>query len=127
MSRSILIDSDIVIDFLRGEKRAVAVLKAETDALCFSVITVAEINAGVRNAREEEQVDRLFSLIPVLPVTPEIARQAGKFVKQYSTSHAVELPDAIIAATCTVHYAELFTLNVKHYPMFKSIKPPYRK
>jgi predicted nucleic acid-binding protein len=127
MSRSFLIDSDIVIDFLRGERKALALLKAERDASCFSAVTVAEIHAGVRGAREEEEVDRLFSLIPVLTVTHDIARQAGKFVKQYRASHAVELPDAIIAATCIAHHAALFTLNVKHYPMFKNIKPPYRK
>ena len=127
MSRFVLIDSDIVIDFLRGEKQALTLLKAETDALCFSAVTVAEIHAGVRGAREEEEVDRLFSLIPVFAVSHDIARHAGKFVKQYRASHAVELPDAIIAATCIAHDALLYTLNVKHYPMFKNIKPPYRK
>jgi hypothetical protein len=35
--------------------------------------------------------------------------------------------DALIAATATAGNAELKTLNVKHYPMFKGLKPPYKK
>ena len=127
MNHSVLVDSDIVIDFLRGEKRALALLKAEMDALCFSSITVAEIYARVRSEREAEEMERLFSLIPVLAVTHEIAREAGKFVMQYRASHSVELPDAIIAATSIVHRATLCTLNVERYPMIRNLKPPYRK
>lgn len=127
MSRQVLIDTDIVIDFLRGERLAVAHLKSVADAACFSAVTVAETYAGIRGAREESEVERLFSLFTVLPVTPEMAREAGRFVQQYRPSHAVEIPDALIAAACVVSGAELHTLNVKHYPMFRDLKPPYRK
>jgi len=33
----------------------------------------------------------------------------------------------ILAATAQAETAELKTLNIKHYPMLKGIKPPYRK
>ena len=35
--------------------------------------------------------------------------------------------DAIIAATAEAERADLKTLNVKHYPMIKGLKPAYRK
>jgi predicted nucleic acid-binding protein len=127
MNRSVLVDSDIVIDFLRGERQALVLLKNEAEALCFSAVTVAEIHAGVRNEKEEAEVDRLFSLFPVFAVTGDIAREAGKLVRRYRASHSVELPDALIAATSIVYGSVLFTLNVKHYPMLKNLKPPYRK
>jgi predicted nucleic acid-binding protein len=127
MNRSVLVDSDIVIDFLRGEKQAVVLLKTEAEALCFSAVTVGEIHAGVRNEREEAEVDRLFSLFPVLAVTGDVAREAGRFMRRYRASHSVELPDALIAATCVLNESTLFTLNVKQYPMFKNLKTPYRK
>ena len=53
--------------------------------------------------------------------------EAGKLVKQYRLSHSVEIPDAIIAATSLLSDMELNTLNIKHYPMFRGLKPPYRK
>jgi len=127
MSGNILIDTDIVIDFLRGDKRALSHFKSVSDSMCFSAITVAEIYAGIKGKKEESEVERLFSIFPVIATTNEIAREAGKLVKQYRPAHSVEIPDAVIAATCLLSGAELHTLNIRHYPMFKDLKPPYRK
>jgi Predicted nucleic acid-binding protein, contains PIN domain len=127
MRKNILIDTDIVIDFLRGDNQAISHFKSQSDSICFSAITVAEIYAGIKGKKEESEVERLFSIFPVITTTNEIAREAGKFVKQYRPSHSVEIPDGIIAATCVVSGSELHTLNVKHYPMFKDLKPPYKK
>lgn len=127
MNENILIDTDIVIDFLRGNKQAISHLKNLSEFICFSAITVAEIYAGVKGKKEKTEVERLFSVFPVIATTNEIACEAGKLVKQYRASHSVEIPDAIIAATCLVSGAELNTLNIKHYPMFKGLKPPYSR
>ena len=127
MSRNILIDTDIVIDFLRGDKQVLSHFKSVSDSICFSAITVAEIYAGIKGKKEESEVERLFSIFPVIATTNEIARVAGRFVKQYRPSHSIEVPDAVIAATCLVSDSELHTLNSKHYPMFKDLKPPYKK
>jgi predicted nucleic acid-binding protein len=127
MSRSILVDTDIVIDFLRGNKQAISYLKSESKLICFSAITVAEIYAGIKGKKEEVEVERLFSIFPVIAATNEIAREAGKYINAYRPSHSVEIPDAIIAATCLLSDAELSTFNVKHYPMFKALKPSYKK
>jgi len=127
MKKSILIDTDIVIDFLRGKEQSVSYFKANSDFICFSAITVAEIYAGIRGREEEIAVEHLFSIFPVIETSHKIAVEAGKLVKQYRPSHSVELPDAIIAATCIISKSELNTLNIKHYPMFRGLKPPYRK
>jgi len=42
-------------------------------------------------------------------------------------SHGVGLADAILAATAEVENAELKTLNTKHYPMLKGLRPAYKK
>lgn len=127
MNKNILIDTDIVIDFLRGDRQALAYFKSISDIICFSAITIAEIYSGIKGKKEESEVERLFSIFPVIATTNEIAREAGRFVKQYRPSHSVEIPDAIIAATCLLSGSELHTLNIKHYPMFKDLKPPYKK
>lgn len=127
MSNTIIIDTDIIIDFLRGNPLAISHFKNESHQICFSAISVAEIYVGIKSKKEEIEVDRLFSIFPVIATTNEIAREAGKLVKQYRPSYAVELPDALIAATCLMCSAELHTLNVKHYPMFKNLRPPYKK
>lgn len=88
---------------------------------------MAEIYAGIRGKEEEIAVEHLFSIFSVIETSQKIAVEAGKFVKQYRLSHSVELPDAIIAATCIISESELNTLNIKYYPMIEGLKPPYRK
>lgn len=127
MSGSIIVDTDVVIDLLRGNKQAISFFKAREDAIRFSAITVAEIYAGVRGKEERIAIRRLFSVFPVIATTSEIACEAGKLVQLWRPSHSVEIPDAIIASTCLVLDAELSTLNVKRYPMFQGLIPPYRK
>ncbi|HLP14742.1 MAG TPA: PIN domain-containing protein, partial [Bacteroidota bacterium] len=76
MKNQKLFDTDVTIDFLRGQQKAIALFKSEVDNICFSSITVAEIYAGIRNSREEVEVERLFSTFPVLAVTADIGRLA---------------------------------------------------
>jgi predicted nucleic acid-binding protein len=127
MNKNVLIDTDIVIDFLRGNNQAVMLFKTHADEICFSTITVTEIYAGIKGKKEESEIERLFSIFPVIATTKEIAGEAGKLVNQFRPSHSVEILDGVIAATCIVYGAELKTLNIKHYPMFKNLKAPYKK
>lgn len=124
---SVLVDTDITIDFLRGHDHAVAHLKTVAGDLCFSAVTVAEIYTGIRSRQEEAEVERLFAVFPVIPVTRDIAREAGRLVNTFGASHSVELPDALIAATCQAFGAALHTLNTRHYPMLSGLERPYQK
>ena len=72
-------------------------------------------------------LDNFISLFRVIPVGSEIAKAGGLYKRDYSKSHGVELADAILAATAEAENAELKTLNIKHYPMIKGLKPAYKK
>ncbi|KAA3419994.1 PIN domain-containing protein, partial [Streptococcus pneumoniae] len=54
------------------------------------------------------------------------ASLAGDYVRQYGPSHGVDPIDALIAATAKSANLQLATLNLKHFPMFKGLKRPYR-
>lgn len=127
MPRPILMDTDVMVDFLRGHPKAVAFVKAEKNRIVFPSILVAELYAGVRNAEEMAVLDALVSMFRVVPLSAAIAQAAGLHKKHYAKSHALGLAAAIVAATAEAENAELCTLNTKHYPMFKGLKPPYAK
>ncbi len=122
----ILIDTDVLIDFFRGHEKAIAFLKSHSSEIALSSIVVAELYAGIKDD-EREQVDDFISLFPVFPVTLGIAKSGGLLRRDYHPSHGVRLADALLAATALAHNAQLKTLNVKHYPMLKGLKPPYIK
>jgi predicted nucleic acid-binding protein len=127
MKSQLLVDSDILVDFLRGRPEARAFIEAEFDRILLSAIVVAELYAGAKDDDELRELDELVSVFRVIPVTTDLARAAGLHKRDYHKSHGVGLADAIVAATAESLPAELKTLNVKHYPMFKGLKPPYVK
>jgi hypothetical protein len=127
LTTSLLPDTDVLVDFLRGHPDAVAYVKSQSERIVLSAVVAAELYAGVRDAEELQRLDEFLSQFAILPVTWELARSAGLLRRDYRKSHGVGLADAIIAATAKAHGAEVGTLNVKHYPMLKGLKPPYTK
>lgn len=113
----VVLDTDVLIDVLRGREAARLLLQGLADRFvpCCSVISVAELYVGMRP--EEEAGTRIFlDGLVIIPVTHEIAEIAGSF-KRKNTSRRLELADCLIAATAFVEGATLATGNVKDYPM----------
>ena len=127
MAKSILLDTDVLVDFLRGHKKAVAFVYVNSTRIILSSIVVAELYAGVKGDAEQTALDAFISLFRVVPVNAEIAMAGGLYKRDYGKSHGVGLADAILAATAEAEKAELKTLNRKHYPMLKGLRPPYKK
>lgn len=117
---TILVDSDIIIEVLRGRDRGLMekwqALAASELLILISPITIAEVGAGVR-PKEKDAVARLFGPLVCVPVDASVGQRAGEYLRQYSKSHNVELGDALIAATAVQCQAALWTRNRKHYPM----------
>jgi predicted nucleic acid-binding protein len=127
MMGAVLLDTDILVDFLRGTNKAEAFISAQADRIILSAIVVAELYAGVKGEAEREALDALVSLFRIVPVDVEIAKAGGLYKRDYGKSHGVGLADAILAATAEAWKAELKTLNIKHYPMLKGLRPAYTK
>ena len=127
MARTLLVDTDVLIDFFRGYGKAVTFVSRHSSNMVLSSIVVAELYAGAKDDSELDVLANFISLFRIIPVTPEIARTGGLYKRAFGKSHGVGLADAIIAATCGVEKAELKTLNIKHYPMVKGLKPAYKK
>jgi predicted nucleic acid-binding protein len=83
--------------------------------------------AGVKGANELAVLDNFVSHFRVVPITEGVAKVGGLYKRDFSKSHGVGLADAILAATAEKEKAELKTLNVKHYPMIRGLKPAYKK
>ena len=127
MPSSILVDTDVLVDFLRGHSKAVAFISAHSARIILSSIVVAELYAGVKGNTEQTALDNFVSLFRVVPVSAKIAKAGGLYKHNYGKLHSVGLADAILAATAEAENAELKTLNTKHYPMLEGLRPPYKK
>jgi predicted nucleic acid-binding protein len=127
MARSILLDTDVLVDFFRGHSKAVSFVNRNSTRIILSSIVIAELYAGVKGDAEQVVLEDFISLFSIVSVNKEIAKVGGLYKRDYGKSHGVGLADAILAATAKVESAELKTLNRKHYPMLKGLRPAYTK
>ena len=127
MAKAILLDTDVLVDFFRGYSKAVAFVNANSSRIILSSIVVDELYAGIKGDAEQAIKEKFVSLFRVIPLDVEIAKAGGLYKRDYGKSHGVGLADAILAATAELGNAELKTLNIKHYPMLKSLSPAYTK
>lgn len=118
--KPVLIDSDILIEVSRARDHAVLArwdeLSRSEAALLCSPVTIAELWHGAR-PKEHGTLEALFAAIHCVPIDSKIGVCAGGYLRQFAKSHRVELGDALIAATASIHNLELWTRNRRHYPM----------
>lgn len=122
-----LVDTSVLIDYLRGHAPAAELLEAERAAapLHASEMTRLEVLAGMRSS-ERRRTNLLLSTLVWHSVDSEIAEQAGALGRKWLPSHrAIDGADLAIAATAIRLGARLLTRNVKHFPMFSGLLPPY--
>jgi predicted nucleic acid-binding protein len=120
-----LLDTTVLIDHLRGVSAARAFL-AELPALpSCSEMSRVEVLQGLR-PRERAAAEGLFAVLRWIPVDEPIARRAGELGRRYRSSHpGLSLADLVIGATALQLDLALATSNVRHYPMLRSLRPPY--
>ncbi len=122
-----LVDTSVLIDFLRGNQRAREILEEEREAapLHASEITRLEILAGMR-PEEEDGTRSLLSTFIWHPFDAEVAEEAGALGRQWLPSHhTIDGADLAIAATVIRTGSRLLTRNVRHFPMFTDLHAPY--
>jgi predicted nucleic acid-binding protein len=125
----LVLDTSVLIDHLRGRPAAAIELipdaLARGDELWSSYIVRAEVLAGMR-AGEESATRDLLRLVTWVDVDEAMSEAAGALGRQYLRSHpGIEVADLIVAALAQHLDAKLKTTNVKHYPMFRGLQPPY--
>jgi predicted nucleic acid-binding protein len=124
---TVLVDTSVIIDYLRGHHGAEEILEGErlVAPLHASEITRLELLAGMR-MNEESATRSFLSIFIWHPVDTLISEGAGELGRRWLASHqAIDSADLAIAATAIVTGCKLLTCNVKHFPMFTDLRKPY--
>ena len=123
---SVLLDTSVVIDVLRGLPAAIHYTTSLEEVPTCSEITRVELLRGLRSA-ERNSTERLFRSLRWAGVDEAIARRAGEMGRTNRRSQlGVRTSDLIIAATAEGLGLRVATLNVKHFPMVSGLRAPYR-
>jgi predicted nucleic acid-binding protein len=124
-----LLDSDVIIWFLRGREEVVTLVKslAKEKLLGCSPLSIIEIKLGMKKG-EEDATNLFFDAIKVWEINKQIAEEAANYILSFRKKGvALDFVDATIAATCKLKSLILMTYNVDHYPMqeIKKYKMPH--
>ena len=116
-----LLDTNILVDFLRGVPAARDELNRYSDK-AISVITWMEVMAGAPMAAVHSTRDFLNGFVLI-----ELDQRVAKRAVTLRREHRLKLPDAIVWASAQVHAMLLVTRDTKGFrPDDPGVRMPYR-
>ena len=120
----ILVDTSVIIDFLRKQYKEKTILWAlkESSSCFMSSITYFELLAGATNESKQDDVNKICKWIPVLNFEENSARVAAKIYRELkSDNKLIEFRDIFIAATALWYNFSLATLNNTHFKRIRNL------
>ena len=112
-----LIDSDVLIDILRGDLIAIGIFHAllQEGPITVSVVSRMETIRGCLNREMQQQAERLLKQLELVSLDVQISTKADQLITKYYLSNSVAVPDALIAATALVYDLPLLTKNQRDF------------
>ena len=117
-----IVDTDVLIWYLRGNQKALELIDS-LDRFCISSVTFMELIQGMRDKKELKLLQQTLKSwgVKIIFISEEISAKALFFMEEYFLSHSMQLADSLIAATASNYGLELITANDKHYKVVKEL------
>jgi len=124
----LLLDSSVVVDYLRGRTQAVDYLDVikRSEVPMTHVVVVAEVIRGARDRRELASIQATLAPFKVVAPDESDAISSVDLLVRFCLSHGIGWPDCLIAATALRLGVGVVTLNVKHFapiPNLRVVRP----
>ena len=119
-----LIDTDILVDVLRGFAPAAQFVGNQVNSpagMAISSITEMELIVGCTNTVDLRRVQILLMAADKIHVSKDESLQAVNWLSTYRLSHGLTVPDALIAASALISGLPLYTKNTRHFQMLPSL------
>ena len=118
----LLVDTDIIIDYLKGIKPARDLFRSGTFDIYCSVLSKKELLSTVGlSDSERKKIIGLLSKIKVLKIDNDINKKYSFLIDKYGERQET-IVDYIIAATAWAKNLPLLTRNRKHFEQIEEIK-----
>lgn len=117
-SNRVLIDTSIVIEYLRSHNRAQTTFTKffNDNELYLSPISVFELFNGATSEAKKQDVENICQQVIVLDFSLETAKIASEIYLDLRTKNKlIEFRDILIAATSLQYTLPIATLNKKHF------------
>ncbi|HHD79828.1 MAG TPA: type II toxin-antitoxin system VapC family toxin [Epsilonproteobacteria bacterium] len=123
MNYDVLLDTDVIIWYLRGNQNAYDLIHS-LNRFAISAVTYMELVQGMRDKAELRQLKRTLKQwqVKTIYMNEEISALALFYVEEYFLSYSMQLADALIGATCSNYGLVLYTANDKHYKIINDLE-----
>lgn len=121
------LDTDILIDLLRGESKTVEEIKQLEDKfeLVTTAINLFELYYGAYKTGRERNIEAVKEVarrVEVLNLTEKSAEISGKILAELEKrGEAIDFRDVMIAGIVIENNITLYTRNVKHFERIEGI------
>lgn len=123
--QTVLVDTDVAIDYLRGLEfaRDLMLKLWKSNSAYLNILSVYELYAGMRDD-EEEDTENFINACMIEDVTLDITKKAGESYR-LNRKKGITLTsiDCLVYATAVVRGHKIATRNNDHYPDKKILVP----
>ena len=124
-NRRVLVDTSVIIDFLRKSKKEDAWLwqLQETSRCYMSVITLFELLSGAKTEQHIQDIAKLRKMRMDYLVADGFSETAAMIFRELKNmNQVIEYRDIFIAATAKIHHCQVATLNVEHFARIQGVE-----
>jgi len=124
LTKIILIDTDVLIDYSRGITQSRELLKdlGNNYKLAVSVVTQLELMVGCENKSEFKSLQKFLSEFEIIQLDSLISQTSVKLFEKYRLSHGVLIPDMLIASTALSLKIPFLSKNRKDFRFIKGLE-----
>jgi predicted nucleic acid-binding protein len=117
----ILVDTDIIVDYLRGYEKSKNFFEKYNSMISISSLTQMELIIGCKTKNDIHILNDFLSTIFILEANKEIVQNAIHLLQNFHLTCGLGIVDSIIAATSFYYEINLYTRNQKHYQNIKNL------
>ena len=125
----ICLDTTTIIDFLKGDKKAIDLIEKNRDRICTTEINVLETFIGIYckktiSEKEENYAKEFFNSVEILPFKKGTGIVAAKLIAELTKAgNKIGQNDCMIASIMLKNNCfEIMTKNAKHFSRIKDLK-----
>lgn len=120
---SMIFDTDILIWFLRGDRKAARLIGSQSDR-AISAVSAMELLQGARSRDEIKTIHQFMRRtgMRLIPVNEPISHVALSLIEAYALSAGLRAGDALIAATAREAALPLATANARHFRVIAGLE-----
>ena len=124
-NRRVLIDTSIVIEYLRSQNRQVSTLIKlfEENELFISAISIFELYNGATTESKKHDIEILCNELEIIEFDKNTAKVASEIYRNLrGKNKMIEFRDILISATALQFDFPVATLNLKHFERIDNLQ-----